>query len=102
MLRSSVSSVTGLPLRAILGFNLVTFNLQHVQKPLTNAGMLYEPQRIIHTVGEALPLNVIKHLGGIREQAATSHTGHRLLLRVRTKMFFQSMFAPHHSNTTCQ
>ena len=43
---------------------------------------------ILRTVSEALPLNVIKHLGGIGKQAATSHACHRPLLCVRTKMFF--------------
>ena len=43
---------------------------------------------ILRTVSKALPLNVIKHLGGIGKQAATSHACHRPLLCVRAKMFF--------------
>ena len=74
----------------------------HVQSVQINAGMLVQPHSIIRTIGEALSLYVIKHLGSIGKQAATSYAGHRPLLCVRAEMLFQSMFTPHHSSTTCQ
>jgi len=56
----------------------------------------------VHTLREVLSLNVIIHLGSVCKQAAAGHAGHCPLLRVSAKVFFQSMFAPHHCATTCQ